>query len=177
MSSDGAYVFFTSEDGLTPQAEAGVNNVYEYHNGRVSLISDGHDSATTLGRPAVRLFGTDESGQDVYFTTGDRLLPQDTDTQVDIYDARINGGFPPQPSEPACADDACQGALAGGLSQSSSLTSSSTGEGTLVAGSGKQATERSSVRPKKKRGNAKKKRHSGRHASKAKKRITKGKRR
>jgi hypothetical protein len=39
-------------------------------------------------------------------------VPQDTDGEPDVYDARINGGFPaalapPQP----CSGDACQGPL------------------------------------------------------------------
>lgn len=41
-------------------------------------------------------------------------MPQDTDTQVDIYDARIDGGFAP-PVEPAqCSGGACKGPAAEG---------------------------------------------------------------
>jgi hypothetical protein len=33
-----------------------------------------------------------ENGEDVFFLTADQLAPQDTDTQVDYYDAREDGG-------------------------------------------------------------------------------------
>ncbi len=128
MSNDGAYVFFTSEDGLTPQALTGANNVYEYHEGKVSLISDGHDLTRIIGEPAVNLAGTDGSGRDVFFTTADGLLAQDTDTQVDIYDARTEGGFSTPAAARGCLDDACQGPLASGSQQPTPPTSASPGE-------------------------------------------------
>ncbi len=108
VSEDGSRVFFSSSDALTPQALGGVANVYEYHDGQVALISDGHDVLTESGHTTTMLIGTDESGSDVFFTTADRLVSQDTDTEVDIYDARIDGGFV-LPSEPApCSPGACR---------------------------------------------------------------------
>ncbi len=110
VSADGSRVFFTSADGLAPQALAGLASVYEYHDEQVALVSDGHDLALLREVSATELIGTDESGEDVFFTTGDQLLPQDRNTWVDLYDARIDGGFPP-PAVPApCAGDSCQGA-------------------------------------------------------------------
>jgi hypothetical protein len=134
VSDDGSYVFFQSADGLTPQALNRVvigikvksleeapptgptiyaNNIYEYHDGNVYLISDGHD--VSLGEsesPVVELVGASPSGGDVLFTTVDRLTPTDIDTATDIYDARIDGGFPAPPSQPQpCAGDGCQGPL------------------------------------------------------------------
>jgi hypothetical protein len=108
MSADGSRVFFSSRDALTPQALNDVVNVYEYHDGLVGLISDGHDTALFEGAPAVTLIGTDESGQDVFFTTTDPLVPQDTDTLVDVYDARIGGGFTPPVLPAPCSSDSCQ---------------------------------------------------------------------
>jgi hypothetical protein len=133
ISADGAYVVFQSADGLTPGALNGqmesfnklnsggeeerqtyfANNVYAYHDGEVSLISDGLDtSATAVGgagaESSVRLEGMTPSGGDVFFTTADRLVSQDTDTQQDIYDARIGGGFP-APVPTPCQEEACQG--------------------------------------------------------------------
>ena len=110
VSADGARVFFSSKDALTPQALGGFNNVYEYHGGVVSLISDGQDVVSTFGSPAVLLIGTDESGLDVFFRTADRLAPQDTDNQTDLYDARVDGGPLPAVSSAPCEGDACQGA-------------------------------------------------------------------
>ncbi len=101
MSNDGAFVFFESPIALTKNALDDVasgsgngllaENIYEYHNGEISLISDGKDTAET-GKPylgAVELLGSDSSGANVFFTTTDQLVPQDTDTQRDIYDAHI----------------------------------------------------------------------------------------
>lgn len=110
ISNDGT-VFFTSNESLTPLARSGLKNVYEYRAGNVYLISDGQDTAMIEGESAVRLVGTDAFGQDVFFTTSDQLVGQDTDTQGDFYDARIDGGFlAPAPSL-GCSGEACQGPL------------------------------------------------------------------
>jgi hypothetical protein len=111
VSADGSYVFFESPAGLTPQAlneVPGAENVYEYHDGEVSLISDGQDATG-----GVSLYGTDESGRDVFFTTVDPLVGQDSGADLDIYDARVDGGFPPPASPPSCSEEACQGGLSG----------------------------------------------------------------
>lgn len=110
MSADGSRVFFSTKDALTLQALNGAMNVYEYHDGQMGLISDGHDTAMTEKHPAVELIGTDASGGDVFFTTADSLVPQDTDRQVDVYDARIEGGFAPPAVLAPCIGDSCQSA-------------------------------------------------------------------
>jgi hypothetical protein len=125
VSDNGAYVFFQSADALTPQAANSVllgeedsgapvyaQNVYEYHAGGVDLLSDGHDLTANLEESNVHLLGADASGGNAFFTTADRLSPQDLDTQVDLYDARIDGGFP-APAPAGCEGDGCQGALSG----------------------------------------------------------------
>jgi hypothetical protein len=117
MSGDGSYVFFESPDALVPGAldvvpetgytsEEMAENVYEYHDGNVYLISDGQYTGP------VSLNGTDLSGRDVLISTGDPLVAQaQGSTNVDVYDARVDGGFPaPAPPE-ECEGDACQGSL------------------------------------------------------------------
>jgi hypothetical protein len=111
VSADGSQVFFLTQDALTPLALNGAMNVYEYHSGQVDLISDGHDTTSTEGRPAVELLGTDKTGRDVFFATADRLVPQDTDNQVDVYDARIGGGFPAFAPPAGCEGESCQTAV------------------------------------------------------------------
>jgi hypothetical protein len=138
VSDDGSYVFFQSADGLTPQALNGVildhfhceedsfvactayplyaNNVYEFHDGHVYLISDGRDVNFVEGgggTPSVELLGTDPSGDDVFFETNDALVPSDTDEGPDVYDARVDGGFPEPEARPQCSGDECQGQLSG----------------------------------------------------------------
>ncbi|MGH2911249.1 MAG: TolB family protein [Solirubrobacteraceae bacterium] len=132
MSHDGSYIFFTSPVALTPHAlndvpvapgqlESGyAENVYEWHEGHVYLISDGKDTAA-IGDPdssTVELLGSDGTGANVFFVTADRLLPEDTDTQIDYYDARICRPdspciSPPPPPLPACLGEACHGTPAG----------------------------------------------------------------
>jgi hypothetical protein len=118
ISDNGEYVFFQSPAGLTPQAlndapTAGGSlavNVYEYHEGHVYLISDGRDRHEQFFSSTTGLTGTNSTGSDVFFTTADQLLPQDTNTQLDFYDARIHGGLP-APTIPApCAGEGCRGA-------------------------------------------------------------------
>jgi hypothetical protein len=65
---------------------------------------------------AVCLLGTDAEGRNVFFMTADRLVPKDTDTQADVYDARIcepEAGNPcitePPPALPPCDGESCHG--------------------------------------------------------------------
>lgn len=128
ISANGEYVFFQSPDGLTPEAlnnkvvgtvENGgfkgqplhAMNVYEYRDGVVSLISDGRDLTHLQDVSIVKLVGTSESGNDVFFDTSDQLVAQDTDDNLDVYDARIDGGFPAPPAPSGCLGEACQGQL------------------------------------------------------------------
>ncbi len=123
LARDGA-VFFNSADGLTQRAlnrvlaglgpegeQVWANNVYEYREGHVYLISDGRDTAQISGSSStVSLSGITPSGDDVFFSTADPLVAQDTDTQVDVYDARVDGGFPaPAPSD-LCGEGDCRAA-------------------------------------------------------------------
>lgn len=104
ISNDGAYATFESANRLVPGATLGLRNVYEYHDGNVYLISDGQDAV-----PARKLLGMDASGGNVFFTTADSLVGQDGDSQRDIYDARVQGGFPGLLAPQACSGESCQG--------------------------------------------------------------------
>jgi hypothetical protein len=113
VSEDGSRIIFTTAEPLSPAASNGLDNVYEWHQrvsseeGRVSLISGG--SAEEPVTDAV----ISPDGKDIFFTTTQQLVPQDSDNGLaDVYDARLGGGFPspPAPREP-CSSDACQGPL------------------------------------------------------------------
>jgi hypothetical protein len=106
VSEDGARVVFTTSEPLSEAVGNGLSNAYIWHEGSVSSISTGSASAP------VNTVLISSSGRDVFFTTTQGLVPQDTDGQQDVYDARIGGGFPPPPPEPQlCKGDACQGPL------------------------------------------------------------------
>jgi hypothetical protein len=123
MSDNGAFVFFQSPVALAPGAlndvpagELFAQNVYEYHEGHVSLISDGKDTTpeSKVSVTPVELLGSDTTGSNVFFTTFDPLVPEDTDTQRDIYVAHVCSAEkpcpPPKPAPPpGCEGEACQG--------------------------------------------------------------------
>ena len=111
LSGDGSSVFFTSAARLAPQATSGDTNVYEYREGNVYLVSDGHDASGAAGSPTVNLFGIDPSGKDAFFLTADPLVPQDGETQEALYDAREAGGFPAPLVSPGCTGETCRGAV------------------------------------------------------------------
>jgi hypothetical protein len=118
VSDSGERVFFNSSDQLTPDAPPPspskahlVNNMrgdscqfecnaYEYENGHVYLIA-----------PAAGVVAATPSGNDVFFYSYAQLAPQDRDGTVDIYDARVGGGFPAL-AAPVCSGASCQGAPA-----------------------------------------------------------------
>jgi hypothetical protein len=80
----------------------------------------------------VHVEGMAPSGADIFFTTADRLVPQDTDTQQDIYDARIGGGFPPPPVRTPCQEEACQGPSAATPSFGAPSSTTFSGAGNLA---------------------------------------------
>jgi hypothetical protein len=103
---NGSRIVFTTADPLSPAASNGQPNIYEWHDGSVSLISTG--SSIEADELAV----ITPSGRDVFFVSSQGLVPQDMDGEPDVYDARIGGGFPQPPVPPApCSGDACQGPL------------------------------------------------------------------
>ena len=53
--------------------------------------------------------GMSATGSDIFFETRSQLVGQDTDSLGDIYDARVDGGFPAPTPEPSCSGEACQG--------------------------------------------------------------------
>jgi DNA-binding beta-propeller fold protein YncE len=123
LSSDGNRLFFESYEALLARDTNGKDDVYEWQRatnqeacdqigaelyvpsagGCLSLISSGQsaiDSEIADAGPA---------GSDVFIRIAGSLLPQDPG-QVDVYDARVNGGFAQPPAQPAaCEGEACQG--------------------------------------------------------------------
>lgn len=111
VSDDGRFVFFQTTEGLVPEDTNGVTDVYEHDlaTDKTSLLSSG-----TGARPSLYL-DSSTSGADVFFGTYDPLVAQDGDDRLDVYDARIGGGFPVGEPAPGCVDDQCQGAAHGGV--------------------------------------------------------------
>jgi len=123
LSDDGARLFFNSYDALLPRDTNGKADVYQWeaigsgdcsegssifsapNGGCISLISSGESPDDSV------FFDATPSGSDVFFATQSSLLEQDYGL-LDVYDARVNGGFPAPPKPPAaCEGEACQGPL------------------------------------------------------------------
>jgi hypothetical protein len=140
-----------------------AQNVYEWEQeghgscqagqsaGCVYLVSDGHDVSEAPTKCAgflnsgdsahsgTCLLGTDATGDDAFFSTTDRLAPKDTDTQEDIYDARVcepEAGNPcitePPPPLPPCDGESCHGIPEATPSLLAPGTASFNGEGNMV---------------------------------------------
>jgi hypothetical protein len=111
--TDTGRLFFDSQDRLVPQDTNGIaEDVYEYEPQGigscagnapcVSLISGGRGTGDS------NLLAIDESGDNVFFTTQDRLLKADRDERYDVYDARVGGGFVESAAAAPCQGEACQ---------------------------------------------------------------------
>ena len=104
--SNGGRLFFDANEALLPSDTNGQKDVYEYEDGRLSLISSGTSSSRS------EFLGASESGDDVFFLTRQALVPQDSEEEGRvIYDARVDGGFPAPVSPPPCTTaDSCRAA-------------------------------------------------------------------
>jgi hypothetical protein len=165
LSADGQRFFFGTPDALVPQDVNGqvscpivdeyfnqtpirsCLDVYEWHDGTISLISSG-----TSDEPS-RLIGSTPSGDDAFFYSTQRLVGWDVDSNVDIYDSRVGGGFPEPPAQPpSCEGEACRGA--------GTSAPNATGAGTAVfQGPGNPAPKHQVARKHHKKRHHKKRQH------------------
>ena len=121
LSDDGGRVFFQTEEALLPQDVNDLSNVHEWeregsgsclhatdpNGGCLYLISSGQgDSPAYFGDASA-------DGSNVFFFTRQSLVAQDQDENIDLYDARENGGIAAQNEGPAAAcedEEGCRGA-------------------------------------------------------------------
>ncbi len=102
LSEDGARVFFDSEEALVPQDDNGQLNVYEWEREGAGSCATGQGGCLYListGQSADPSFfagAGGPNGNNVLFFTRQSLVGQDTDENVDVYDARIGGGLAAQ---------------------------------------------------------------------------------
>jgi DNA-binding beta-propeller fold protein YncE len=145
--SDGGRLFFESSDALVPQDTNGTEDVYEYEpaagpgggpggselssaqappndgcaagsstysarsEGCIGLISSGSSGEESA------FLDASENGADVFFLTASKLVPQDAETSLSLYDAHVCGAEgvpcppPPPATPPACTNsDSCRAA-------------------------------------------------------------------
>jgi hypothetical protein len=96
-------VFFSSGDRLVEADRNNAIDAYRWHDDELSLISAGEGEFPSF------FLDADTSGDNAYIATRDRLVPQDTDDLLDIYDVRVNGGIPVPPTPPGCGAEPCRG--------------------------------------------------------------------
>jgi hypothetical protein len=120
LSDDGQRLYFNSFEALVSRDTNGQEDVYQWEAlGSGSCTSTSLPSYSPPNGGCIDLISTGESpkgselldiganGNDVFFKTSSSLLKQDPGL-LDIYDARVNGGFPPPPEPPApCEGEAC----------------------------------------------------------------------
>jgi hypothetical protein len=105
-------LFFESEDALSLADTNGrIKDVYQWEpegvgsceraGGCIALISSGQSPNDSM------FLNATPSGDDAFFVTRERLLPQDEDEKLDLYDARVEGGFEEAPTPP-CGPEPCR---------------------------------------------------------------------
>jgi hypothetical protein len=105
LSIDGTRVFFSTRAALVPADINGKVDAYEYNltTNTVSLLSTGQGTTDSYFMDA------SASGNDVFIATDQRLVGWDKDDNYDLYDVRVDGGFPePAAVRPACASEDCR---------------------------------------------------------------------
>jgi hypothetical protein len=120
LSDDGSRLFFETFDALDLHDNNSKRDVYEFERagagsctsasatfssdsgGCLNLISTGSSSDNSY------FVDASASGDDVFFSTRQRLTPTDEDERFDVYDARVEGGFSTPPSTPPCEGEACR---------------------------------------------------------------------
>ena len=114
LSNDGNRVFFESPEALVANDTNGQQDVYEWEsNGTGSCQqAEGCLSLLSSGQSADPSYFADASatGNDAFIFTSQQLVGQDQDQNVDVYDARVEGGISAQNTLPTlpCAGDPCR---------------------------------------------------------------------
>lgn len=110
VTADGGTFFFLSFD---PLVRADVNSgldIYEWHDGELGLITDGKLDRGPSNVPMI--VNVTPSGRDFFFIDYGSLGIDGQETVQNVYDARIDGGFPNPVNAPGgCSGDQCQGPL------------------------------------------------------------------
>jgi hypothetical protein len=153
LSAAGSRLFFDSFDRLASQDTSHGPEVYEWQaagsggcgrsGGCVRLISSGRS------RGGAGFLDASAAGSDVFFLTDASLVGADPGS-IDVYDAKVNGGFAEASKPIPCIADACQALPAAPEDPT---------PGTLVPNSGNPALHVVKERQKGHKGKRHKKRH------------------
>jgi hypothetical protein len=121
LVDDGSRSFFSTEEALLEEDENSALDVYEWHAGTLGLVSSG------VGESGAEFATASHDGSTVVFKTDASLIAADRDGgELDLYAARLGGGFPALPEAGDCG--LCDPPLAAPLARPAPA-SASDGEG------------------------------------------------
>lgn len=162
LTEDGRRVVFASEDQLVPGDINGNLDVYEWErsgtgsctaatptyssasDGCIFLISSGTDLGGAI------LQGISADGEDVFFSSDLPLVPANTGTELQLFNARVGGGIASQQASPRrdCEGEGCRGPAGAPPASPAATTNSYSGEGNAKP-------RRRCVKPSKRKGQRK----------------------
>ncbi|HWM63073.1 MAG TPA: NHL repeat-containing protein [Solirubrobacterales bacterium] len=103
VSEDGNAIVFRTAEKLIPGDVNRAVDSYLWADGQLTRLPGTVDTSGTLRDRAV----LSHDGSLVAFQTYQQLLPQDGDSAIDVYVARVGGGFAPAPPGPPNCDPPC----------------------------------------------------------------------
>ena len=130
LSADGRYVFFSTKDPLVPRDTNGSWDAYEYdtQTEAIDLLSSGTAEAGSY------FVDASADGKDAFVATRQPLVGWDIDRAYDIYDVRVDGGFPEPRAEaaPCNGEGSCRDRASATPGAPSPASSSLVGSGDVV---------------------------------------------
>jgi hypothetical protein len=144
FSDSGGRLFFETAEALVPGDANLTQDVYEWEaDGEGSCLGEAQDGGClyliSTGQSTEPAYFGDASadGANAFFFTRQPLVGQDIDSNVDLYDVRIQGGIPAQNPSPApapCGEEAtCRGASSSTPSEfGTPLSATFSGSGNLA---------------------------------------------
>jgi hypothetical protein len=108
LTDNGQRLFYAAPASLaTP-----YTSVYEYEQLGVGSCENAHGCQNLISNAgsneADYFLGASSDGNNLYFATSNRLTSTDEDNLRDVYDARVDGGFPPPDVHPRCENKCAQ---------------------------------------------------------------------
>ena len=160
--TDDGRLFFDSNQPLVPADGNGFRDVYQWEPDEVGSCRRAGGCISLLSAAAAAdasyLIEADESGENVFFATRAQLLPSDRDGKMDLYDARVDGGFPTAKESPSCEAEACRGPI-----PPPPPASQSPGSSTFSGPGNEQPKQKGHKKHRKKKSHKKHKRARGAH--------------
>ena len=101
ISEDGETIEFTTSEGLLPGDPSEVEGVYLWRGGQVYRLP----GSTQVPNTATNNPALSADGSTVAYHTTEQLLPSDGDSAMDIYVARVDGGYKNPPLPEICQID------------------------------------------------------------------------